>query len=56
VELGLPKDVLIVLMGRGDELIVPSGSTVVMPGDTLLVLGEKEPISAIRVQLTSHEA
>jgi cell volume regulation protein A len=56
VELGLPKDVLIVLMGRGDELIVPSGSTVVMPGDTLLVLGEKEPVSAIRVQLTSHEA
>ncbi len=55
VELGLPKNVLIVLMGRGDELIVPSGSTVVLPGDTLLVLGEKEPISAMRVRLTSHE-
>lgn len=54
VELGLPKDVLIVLMARGDELIVPSGSTVVMPGDMLLVLGETEPVSATRVQLMSH--
>lgn len=53
VELGLPKDMLIVLMSRGDELIVPSGSTVLMPRDTLLVLGEKEPISAIRLQLST---
>lgn len=56
VDLGLPKDVLIVLMGRGDEMIVPSGSTVILPGDTLLVLGEKEPVSATRMQLTSHES
>ena len=55
VELRLPKDVLIVLMGRGDQMVIPSGSTVVMPGDTLLVLGEKQPISAIREQLTSHQ-
>ncbi len=55
VELGLSKNVLIVLMGHGDELMVPEGNTIVMPGDTLLVLGEKELISAIRVQLTSHE-
>jgi cell volume regulation protein A len=56
VELVLPKDVLIVLIGRGEELIVPSGSTEIMTGDTLLVLGEKEPITAMRAQLTSRKA
>ena len=56
LELQLPKDVLIVLIGRGEELVVPSGSTEIMAGDTLLVLGEKEPIMAMRAQLTSRKA
>jgi cell volume regulation protein A len=38
VELHLPADVLIVLIGRGDEMIVPRGGTVIEPGDTVLVM------------------
>jgi NhaP-type Na+/H+ and K+/H+ antiporter len=36
VELGLPDGVLIVLLKRNDELIVPSGGTVLEAGDTRL--------------------
>ena len=45
VELKLPKDLLIVLISRGDEFIVPSGNTEILAGDALLVLGDKQAIS-----------
>lgn len=43
-ELGLPTDVLIVLLGRGEEFIVPKGGTVLEENDTLLVLADKEQL------------
>jgi cell volume regulation protein A len=38
VDLHLPPDVLIVLIGRGGDMIVPRGGTVIEPDDTLLVM------------------
>lgn len=56
VELKLPKDVLIVLVSRGDEFIVPSGSTVIMAGDTLLVLGDKQAVFEVKTHLANAQA
>jgi potassium/hydrogen antiporter len=51
VELKLPKDVIIVLVSRGEEFIVPSGSTEIMAGDTLLVLGDKHAVSDVKTRV-----
>lgn len=48
IELGLPQQSLIVLVGRGDEFIVPSGSTVLEVGDTLLVLVKQKDLPEVR--------
>lgn len=42
VQLGLPSGILIALINRGDEYIVPTGSTTLEAGDTIMVLGDKE--------------
>ena len=38
VDLHLPHDVLVVLIGRGGDMIVPRGGTVIEAGDAVLVL------------------
>lgn len=38
-DLGIPPDVLILLIGRGDGSVVPRGNTRIEPYDTLLLLG-----------------
>lgn len=38
-DLGIPPDVLILLIGRGDGSVVPRGNTRIEPYDTLLMLG-----------------
>jgi Trk K+ transport system NAD-binding subunit len=48
VEIGLPRGVLIVLVSRGEEFLVPSGGTVLEAGDKLLVLAEKSELADIR--------
>jgi cell volume regulation protein A len=48
VELGLPPDSLVVLIGRGETYIVPSGGSVFEPGDTLLVLVNKTNLPQVR--------
>ena len=48
VELGLPPDSLVVLIGRGETYIVPSGGTVFEPGDTLLVLVNMNNLPLVR--------
>ncbi|HEX3000552.1 MAG TPA: potassium/proton antiporter [Armatimonadota bacterium] len=48
VELGLPGGALIVLLRRGDEMIVPGGTTVLASGDTLLIAGETAVLERIR--------
>jgi len=48
VELGLPSDSLIVVISRNDEYIVPSGGTYIEANDTLLILVNKQNLSAIK--------
>ena len=48
LELGLPKEALIVLIGRGNEHIVPAGNTVLAPGDHLLILADQAALAATR--------
>ncbi len=51
VELGWPMDILILLIARGDEFILPNGGTVVHAGDTLLVLAEKAIFKTVQTQV-----
>ena len=52
VELGLPQDTLVVLIGRDEEYIVPSGGTVLQEGDTLLVLASAESLPDVKERLS----
>ena len=47
-ELGVPKKLLIVLISRQGQFIVPSGSTVIEQADILLVLSNNEDILALQ--------
>ncbi|MEO0128497.1 MAG: potassium/proton antiporter [candidate division WOR-3 bacterium] len=47
VEIGFPQDCLIVLIVRGENFIVPSGGTILEPGDTLLFLANKNSLKKI---------
>jgi cell volume regulation protein A len=38
VEIGFPKNSLIVLIERDKQFITPNGNTVIMPGDNLLIM------------------
>lgn len=48
VELGLPRDMLIVLIMRGDRYVVPGGGTVLEAGDTLLILLNKSELPVLQ--------
>jgi len=48
IELGLPEDSLVVLIGRDDNYLVPSGGTVLQEGDTALVLVNRGNVSGVR--------
>jgi cell volume regulation protein A len=41
-DLGLPAGVLVVQIHRGSELLTPSGSTILEPGDHLMIMGDEE--------------
>lgn len=53
VQLSLPRSALIVLVARGDDFLAPDGSTVLLPGDTLLILLEREDIDTVRAVFRS---
>ncbi len=48
VELGLPKDCLIVLIIRNEQYVIPSGGTILEPGDTILALVNKSSLDEFR--------
>ncbi|MBE0564513.1 MAG: potassium/proton antiporter [Krumholzibacteria bacterium] len=48
MDLGLPANVLVLLVRRGREFLVPGGQTELRGRDTLLVLAEREAIEAAR--------
>lgn len=54
-DLGLPSDVLILLIRRRDGFVVPRGQTVIEPEDTLLVLAEPELLQDARRILQVRE-
>jgi potassium/hydrogen antiporter len=48
VSLGLPAGVLVVLLYRQGEIVVPQGGTVFEEGDRVLLLAEDEPFATAR--------
>ena len=55
VELGLPRDSLIVLVNRDENFFVPSGGTTLEGGDVVLVLMTEDSIKEVREILTRWE-
>jgi cell volume regulation protein A len=56
VDLGLPTRVLIVLIRRNDDGIVPGGGTVIEPGDVVVVLGERPSLDRTQRVLGARDA
>lgn len=48
LELGLPSDVLIMLVNRGGECLVPSGGTTIETGDVVLAFADKDMHASLR--------
>ncbi len=48
LELGLPEQALVVLIGRGGRFIVPRGATTIEAGDTLLLLSDEPGLADVR--------
>ncbi len=52
LDLRLPKSALIVLISRDNDFIVPRGSTVLEPGDKMLVLAGKSELDQVRALIS----
>lgn len=52
VEIGMPRDSLIVLISQNEEFIVPSGGTVINEGDVVLALVNKRNLPEVRAILS----
>ena len=53
VELGLPDDFLIVLIGRNGEYQLPNGGTCLLAGDKLLVLSERNAFDHVQSHINA---
>jgi cell volume regulation protein A len=53
VDLGLPRDSLIVLITRGDRFIVPAGDTILEEGDAVLALATTASLARVREILST---
>ncbi|NLG27939.1 MAG: potassium/proton antiporter [Chloroflexi bacterium] len=53
-DLSLPPEFLFVLIARNDEFMIPSGETVLQPGDTVLALAEKQVFAEVSGRLTAR--
>lgn len=54
VEIGLPKESLIVMINRNEQYIVPTGGTIIEAGDVLLILTNKQTINEVRTKIAAH--
>ncbi len=54
-QLGLPERVLVLLVRRGDQEVIPHGNTVLQRGDRLLLWGTTEAVMRARAALVSIE-
>lgn len=55
-DLGIPSEVLILLIGRGDGFVVPRGQTVIEPYDTLLMIGAPDALRSATHTILSPAA
>jgi cell volume regulation protein A len=46
-DLAFPAGVTILLISRGTKFLIPKGGTIMMPGDTLLLFGEKQKLHQV---------
>lgn len=54
VEIGFPKESLVVLINRNEQYIVPTGGTIVEAGDVLLILTNRKTIEEVRRIVNVH--
>jgi Trk K+ transport system NAD-binding subunit len=54
-DLQLPEQVLVLLIHRTDEDLIPHGNSVLMRGDRMLLFGHAEPVAVARRQLIAIE-
>lgn len=52
-DLGLPRGCVLVSIVRGDEVIIPQGSSVLQPGDTVIAVTEPEKEGELKRLLTT---
>ena len=55
-DLGVPAEVLILLIGRGEGFVVPRGQTRIEPYDTLLMLGDEDQLKEANAIILSPPA
>jgi len=55
IELGLPKESLIVMINRNEQYVVPTGGTIIENGDILLVLSNKKTIEEVKKKIDVRE-
>ena len=56
VELGLPEGALVVLVERGERVFVPGGGTVLLAGDMIHLLADRDTVIEIERRLEQKEA
>jgi cell volume regulation protein A len=56
IDIGLPRDSLVVLISRDDSFIIPSGGTILQEGDAILVLVNRTNLPDIRRILGEQNA
>lgn len=56
VEIGFPKESLVVLINRNEQYIVPTGGTIIEAGDVLLILTNRKTIDEVRRIVNVHLA
>jgi len=54
VDLRLPQGALVVLVSRDEDFVVPQGSTVLLPGDNVLLLADETTLPLARALLEGH--
>jgi trk system potassium uptake protein TrkA len=52
--LKFPKEALILCLARGEEVIIPSGDTIIQPQDTVIILSTRQDIGRVEQTLTSR--
>lgn len=55
LQLKLPSGLLVAMIQRNGEYLVPNGGTEFLPGDVVLMLGEREALESVRKLLTVRQ-